>query len=516
MKSLIGSLVNKSPVPLAPRAYSHGRFAWTSRNERAGQLQAMTAVGTLFAIVNRTAKGVSEPAWTLYRSAASGNLDERVPVTRHAALDVWNSPNPFYTQSVFIEAGTQHKQLTGEMWWVVGRDERSDIPLELWPVRPDRMEPVPDPYNFLAGYMYNSPDGEQIALRIEDVVLIKTPDPYDPYRGASPVQSIFADLEATRFSAEWNRNFFANSAEPGGIIEVSDKLDDPEFDQLQERWNEQHKGVANAHRVAVLEGGMKWADRSYSQRDMQFAELRGVSREVIREAFGFPKPMLGASEDVNRANAEAGEVMFARWLLRPELTAIRDALNFVFLPMFGAAGRGLEFDFEDPVPDDRETDSKVLNNDVNSAATLIDAGAYGPDVMKALGLPDVAFGQPGADPDRELLINLVKGAPTLAPMLLPMLGIEVPEQWAQPGAVAAGAQSSATLPFDPTNAMRWVAVAEDDKDVCDPCAANNGKTYRNREDAYKDYPGGSNYVNCVGAKHGNECRCKVVKRRQEG
>ena len=34
------------------------------------------------------------------------------------------------------------------------------IPLELWPMRPDRIIPVPDPYKFLAGYVYVAPDGE--------------------------------------------------------------------------------------------------------------------------------------------------------------------------------------------------------------------------------------------------------------------------------------------------------------------------------------------------------------------
>ncbi len=48
-------------------------------------------------------------------------------------------------------------------------------------------------------------------------------------------------------------------AEPGGIIEVPTPLSDPDFDQLRDRWNEQHRGVANAHRVAILEHG-KWIE----------------------------------------------------------------------------------------------------------------------------------------------------------------------------------------------------------------------------------------------------------------
>jgi hypothetical protein len=61
-----------------------------------------------------------------------------------------------------------------------------------------------------------------------------------------------------------------------------------------------------------------------------------------------------------------------------------------------------------------------------------------------------------------------------------------------------------------------VAKCEDDDNTCGPCRENNGRTYKNRADAYADYPGGRGYVNCVGAEHGNDCRCRVVKRGRKG
>lgn len=68
------------------------------------------------------------------------------------------------------------------------------------------------------------------------------------------------------------------------------------------------------------------------------------------------------------------------------------------------------------------------------------------------------------------------------------------------------------------SALRWVAVAHIDGNVCKPCKDNDGKLYRNRQAAYRDYPNGKSYVKCVGAEFGNDCRCKVVKRsaRNEG
>ena len=394
-RTLLGALLNRTapatntPVPFASRAQSYGRGLFGSSRGTTAELNSMGSVSTLFAIVNRTAKAEAGVEWGLWRKAKSGKKEDRTPVVAHAALDLWTRPNAFYTQSVFVEAGAQHKQLTGEQWWVLGRVEGISIPLEMWPVRPDRMRPVPDPETFLSGYMYTGPDGQEVALRREDVIFIRTPHPTDPYRGIGPVQALLTDLDAVRYSAEWNRNFFLNSAEPGGIIEVPARLGDNEFDELRDRWNEQHKGIANAHRVAILEHG-KWVDRKFTQRDMQFAELRTLSREVIREAFGFPKPMLGAVDDVNRANGDSGERMFARWLMVPDLEAIRDALNNQLLPLFGAAAAGLEFDFVNPVPEDVDKEAVQLTARANAAKALGETGLWdATDILSAVGLPEM-------------------------------------------------------------------------------------------------------------------------------
>src|SRR5690606_31685077 len=121
-------------------------------------------------------------------------------------------------------------------------------------------------------YVYTSPSGEQVPLAVDDVIFLRRPNPLDPYRGMSVVQTILMDIDATAASAEWNANFFRNSAEPGGIVEAERRLTDDEFSEFRARWAEQHRGVQNAHRVAVLENGLKWVDRKYTMRDMQFTE----------------------------------------------------------------------------------------------------------------------------------------------------------------------------------------------------------------------------------------------------
>jgi HK97 family phage portal protein len=390
LRTLIGRAATATPVPFTSHSSRAGALPWGHASGTTAEMRAMGSVGTLFAIVSRLANATSQVEWHLYRKAKSGRPEDRTEVTAHAALDLWNKPNPFMPRQEFVESFEQHIELTGEGWLVAARDPRSSIPLELWPVRPDRIAPVPDPDAFICGYMYTSPDGQQIALNLDQVIQLRMPNPLDPYRGMGPVQAILADLDSSRYSAEWNANFFRNSAQPGGILEVDRTLGDDEFDQLRLRWNEQHRGVANAHRVAILEKA-KWVDRKYTQQDMQFAELRAQSREVIREAFGFPKPLLGSVDDVNRANAEAGELVFARWLIVPRLERIKAALNNDLLPLFGPTAVGLEFDYCSPVPEDAEAENAELTAKSNAAAALAGAGWAPDDVLHAVGLPPMRW-----------------------------------------------------------------------------------------------------------------------------
>lgn len=407
------------PIPYPSRAAQTRSVFSGTTTEATAAIDAMGSVGTLFNIVSTTSESAAKVQWQLWRSSASGDPEDRVLVADHQAKRVWDKPNDFMSGMRFREAQFQHLDLTGEGCWVAERRSPLPWPVGMWPVRPDRITPVPSVEKFLLGYVYTSPDGEQIPLNPDDVIRPMRPNPADPYRGMGAVQSILADLDSDRYTAEWNRNFFRNSAAPGGILTVPDSLDDADFRRIQRRWNEQHRGVAAAHRVAILEAGMTWVDRSFSQRDMQFVELRQVGQDVIREAFGFPGFAAGKVTDVNRATAEASDIWFDKHLTIPRCDRVRDALNTEYLPLFGDTAKGLEWDYISPLKDDDEVAGQVMVLKAEAFASLVGGGTPLSEAARLAGLPDVDFGT--HDPDKELLTKMVLGAPSLAPMVLPVL-----------------------------------------------------------------------------------------------
>lgn len=400
----VDALVNRSPVPQVSRGTGRTGFfqapggGTTTESQMKRGLEQYGEVSTLFGIVSRLAEMTADPCWRLYRKQTDGRrvyreVETRKQVTRHAVLDLLERPNGIMDLQEFIETLDQHFELAGESWVVAYFQPGLEMagPLELWPMRPDRVKIVTDDRDALTGYIYVSPDGEQVPLS-KDIVFqaMRRPNPLDVYRGLSPTMALRIKLDGARLASEYNRNFFLNSAEPGGIIEIEDRLDDDEFRELETRWREQHRGVANAHRVAILEQG-KWIDRKYTMRDMMFPELAEISREDIREAFGYPKGMTGATEDVNKAVADANERMFGRYLIRPRLNRLKSSFNTSLLPMFGTTAKGLELDFDDPVPEDREADSQDRITKAQAFKFLVDSGVEGKSAAEVVGLPEMEW-----------------------------------------------------------------------------------------------------------------------------
>lgn len=393
MKSLIGSLIAKSPVPYVGRYSGSGRSSARSTEH---QLDAMAASATVFGIVGRTSQAVAKETWHLHRKTPDmtqvcpvDGCETRgvVLVDRHPALSVLAKPNDFYTTQEYFESGQQHVDLAGESWTAIMR--MGTVPYELWNLRPDRVIVVTSRKDFLTGYIYKGPDGEEVPIRKEDMLSIRMPNPKDPYRGLGPVQAVLSNIDSSRYSAEWNANFFANGARPGGIVKLDRHMEDEEFDDLVLRFNANHKGIANAGRTAFLEYG-DWVDvKQPSAKDMEFVETANLNRDTILLAFTGSKFDVGILEDVNRASATAAAASFAERLSVPRLDRWKGMLNNDFLPQFPGYAYDLEFVYSNPVPADREEERSDKGAAVDNFVKLVTLGVPPDEAAEYCGLPQL-------------------------------------------------------------------------------------------------------------------------------
>jgi HK97 family phage portal protein len=311
-----------------------------------GFLQAYNSIGWFHAVVFRIALGCSEVKWTLSNVS---NREKPKQIYDHRILDLLHNINPFQTSNEFIALDTIYGETTGESFWALNFNAL-DEPAEIILPYPNKMSVVPAPeFPFVKGYVYGT-GAEAVPFDINEIIHFKYPNPMNQYRGLGQAQSISVDLDAEMYKGLWNRQFFFNSARPDGVIQFDYNLSDEQFDKLKRQWSEKYKGVNKAHQVALLEGGGKYVQIQNTVKDMDFNNLSLRNRDIILGVFGMPLSVMGISENVNKANAEAGDYTFARWIVKPRLDWKISKLQEQLIPKFKVS-RNLKLGYEEVVPE---------------------------------------------------------------------------------------------------------------------------------------------------------------------
>lgn len=410
----MGALLFRNRVDLATPGSSARPASWFGRGGGGieAQLDAYGGVGTLFSVVHRISAAASKTDWKLFRKKQDARrtfgpgTDTRVEILpgKHPALDLWNQPNPYMTRQRFIETFMQYLLLAGDTEWYCAVNEMTGTILggELWPLRPDRCTIYGDELlGAPAGMAYRNGNGQMIPVELEEYIQLQLPNPKNGLRGMAPVAAILIDLGADKAAAAYNRVFFDNNATPNGVIEFPEDYSDKAFQRLQKQFREQHQGVRNAHRVALLEEGATWKDVSYSMKDMLFPEMRELTSKLVLTAFGLSKTMIGQTEDVNRATAEAAKAVFNEQVVDEMNERIKQALNTQFLPMFGAIGESVEFDFISAAPEDAEKANAERASKTSAFKTLIDAQVDPEEAAIVCGLPPMKMKEVQSAPEAD-------------------------------------------------------------------------------------------------------------------
>lgn len=125
---------------------------------------------------------------------------------------------------------------------------------------------------------------------------------------------------------EYGARFFANDATPRGVLEHPESLSPEAKDSLRNHWNGLYGGSSNAHRVAVLEEGMKFNPVQINAEDSQFIEGRKFTLRDVARWFNIPPHKIADMADAKWANIDAQNLEYLQDCLMPWLVRIVQAL----------------------------------------------------------------------------------------------------------------------------------------------------------------------------------------------
>lgn len=305
-----------------------------------------SSTGWVYACAGVIADEIAAVKVRLYRQR-NGDIEE---IEDHPALDILHRANDFTTKFDLFWLTGQYLELTGEAPWFL--QFNGTVPSQILLLRPDRLEVTPgtDGQSIIAGYSYLV-NGVKHNLESQEVVFLRYPDPDRQFRGRGPLQAAARTVDLEDYSEEYNRRFFYNSARPDGVLSTEQKLGRDQLEKLERRLSQKYKGIGNSHKTLILEKGLKWEPMALSQKDMEFLEQAKFSRDKILGIFRVPKTVLGLTEEVNRATAEAADYVFAKRTVKPKLERIIQQLNEFLLPLFPGT-EDMFYDFDSPVPKD--------------------------------------------------------------------------------------------------------------------------------------------------------------------
>lgn len=284
----------------------------------------------------------------------------------HIILELLEKPNPVMDGQSFIEFTILHMLLAGEGFWAVMRDG-SGKPNQLWPMYPYGMTHNLADDATIKNWTYRIGANETI-FDVEDVIhfpFIRKPTNF--YRGSSVIEAAATTIETERESAAWNKNFFKNGASPGTVAETDKGLGQDQVDRLAEQWNDKHQGVDNAHKLMVLEGGLKIHPYTSTQKDMDFLKGRQFNRDYILAMYHTSRALLGIVEGDGRSNMEVIEANQAKRVTRPLMQRLAGGIQHKLAGDYDAK---LVIGFTDPVPEDKEFKLKEDTQSINTYRTI--------------------------------------------------------------------------------------------------------------------------------------------------
>lgn len=326
-------------------------------------------------------------------------LDNRTRrrVAGHPVLFLLNvRPNPMMAPTVRRKLLERSILLTGNAYdWII-RDPVTRLPAELIPIPGDLVQIRVDSSRRCWYDVTDPVTREVFRLPQEDVCHYKGPS-NDGIHGLSVLTYAAQTIQAGLAAQEYNKAFYESGGQPSGILTVEGDfsgyvLDDEgnptektQKDAIREEWEKVHSGAANAHKVAVLDYGMKYQALSISQKDAMFIEQQTQTVEDIARYFSMPLYKLQSGKQSYNSN-EQNSIEYTG-SLRPRVSQMEEEQTWKLLSMDDIRA-GLEI---------RTNMMALLRSDQKSRAeyykTMHQEGAYSINDIRALeDLPDVDGG----------------------------------------------------------------------------------------------------------------------------
>lgn len=247
--------------------------------ETVTQGNALT-LSTVYACVNVISQDIAKVPFYSFQKTDSGK--QRLNNKISQLLNY--RPNPYMSAMDFRQALTAHCLTYGNAYAEIQRDINNEI-TALWILPPDKVKPVIDENNRL---IYEIKSNGRVSYLFPEEVLHLKGLGFDGLQGYSVIAYASQSLGSALAQDKFAGSFFGNGATMGGYLEHPNNLSSEAQKRLLDSVERRHLGADKAHRILVLEEGMKFQEAVISPEDSQLIQSRQFNISEICRWFRVP------------------------------------------------------------------------------------------------------------------------------------------------------------------------------------------------------------------------------------
>jgi len=149
--------------------------------------------------------------------------------------------------------------------------------------------------------------------------------------GDSMVQRLKQTIGITIATEKFGASFYGAGTQLSGVLTHPGSLSEGAQKRLRDSWNSRHQGLSRAHRIAILEEGMKWEPISVPPEASQFLQTREFQIQEAARALNLPPHLLRDLSRATFSNVEQQAIDFVVNSLRPWAVILEQRMQLSLL-----------------------------------------------------------------------------------------------------------------------------------------------------------------------------------------
>lgn len=251
---------------------------------------------TLYACISRISSDIGKLPFSLRTENENG---VRATVSNASYDPVLRKPNGYQTAAQFREYWLLSKLTQGNAYVLKRRDARGVV-IELYVLNPERVLPMISDAGFVYYQLQTDAinslpadyPAENLVIPASEIIHDRCMSVHHPLIGVPPLAAAYWPALKNMKILRNATKFFANNAQPGGLLTAPAGMKKTDADQIKEYWDSNFTGDSSG-KVAIIGADMKFTSFAMKSIDSQMVEQMRYSDEQICQPFGIPPFKVG-------------------------------------------------------------------------------------------------------------------------------------------------------------------------------------------------------------------------------